>query len=113
MGCLIQMFTQLLGYFLWYLVLYPLLVTVTFLKDIGLIWSISFYVITHFMFLDTFIQDYRILITVLLLIPFVLKTLSFILRGINRYLIWSENRAEKKATKVRQKEEANNFYEQE
>lgn len=84
-----------------------------FLKDIGLIWSVSFYVITHFMFLDTFIQDYRILITVLLLIPFVLKMLAFILRGINRYLIWSENRAEKKAIKVRQKEEANNYHEQE
>jgi hypothetical protein len=111
MGCLIQLFTELLGYFLWYFVLYPLLIMFTFLKKIGLIWSIGFYVLSEFLFLDTFIQDYRILITILLLIPFVVQIIRGLIWSLDRFSLWQQNYAYKKVMKLKQKErEVNHFY---
>lgn len=104
MGCLIQIFFQLLTYFLWYFVLYPILVIFTYLRKTGLIWSVAFYVITAFFFLDTAVQDYRSLITAALLIPFVFKTLIFIVKTLDKLFTWFENRAEKKQMKLKRKE---------
>jgi len=73
MGCLAELIGWLLGNIIWYLFIYPILLIVSLLKRTGLIWSVSFYLITEFMFLDTFIQDYRTVITLFLLIPVVIK----------------------------------------
>ncbi|MGO2603321.1 MAG: hypothetical protein ACTH80_04495 [Alkalibacterium gilvum] len=111
MGCLIQIFFQLLTYFLWYFVLYPSLVFFTYLRKTGLIWSATFYVTTAFFFLDTAIQDYRILITAVLLIPFIIKTFIWIIKVLEKIFTWFENRAEKNELKLQQKEkEVNRFY---
>lgn len=111
MGCLAQLFIQLTVGLVWYVIINPLMTLFFILKDIGLIWSAGFYVLSEFLFLDTVVQDYRITITILLLIPFVLKVLAFMLRRLNRYMIWSENRAEKKELKLQRKEkEVNRFY---
>lgn len=115
MGCLIQLFIGILGEFLWFFVLNPIITILFFLKDIGLIWSIGFYVITHFLFLDTFVQDYRILITVLLLIPFIVKVIRQVSLTITRFSIWRENRRLKKNRNLEENdhysiEEDDNYY---
>lgn len=111
MGCLAQLFIQFTVGLVWYVIINPLMTLFFILKDIGLIWSVGFYVLSEFLFLDTFIQDYRTAITILLLIPFILKLFAFALRSLNRYLIWSGNRAEKKQMKLKRKEnEVNRFY---
>lgn len=106
MGCLFQLFGEILGYFLWYFVFNPIITVIFFLKDIGLIWSLSFYVITHYLFLDTFIQDYRMLITVLLLIPFMLKIIRQVSLTVTRFTMWREKR------RLRKKEvkQGDNYY---
>lgn len=77
-----------------------------FLKDIGLIWSVGFYVMTHYLFLDTFIQDYRMLFTVLLLIPFVFKVIRQVSLTVTRFTMWREKRRLKKE----RVEEGDNHY---
>lgn len=73
MGCLADLVGKLIGSVIWYLIIYPILLIFSLLKRTGLIWSVGFYLITDFMFLDTFIQDYRTIIALLLLIPVVIK----------------------------------------
>lgn len=102
MGCLIQMFFYVLSRFLWYIIINPIITILFFLKDIGLIWSISFYIITDFFFLNTFIQDYRILITVLLLLPVIIKIIKKISLIITRLSIWKESRRLKKNRKLKE-----------
>lgn len=51
---------------------------------------------THYLFLDTFIQDYRMLFTVLLLIPFVFKVIRQVSLTVTRFTMWQENRKLKK-----------------
>lgn len=108
-----QLFTRFAAGLIWYLFINPLMTIFFFLKDIGLIWSLGFYVLSEFLFLDTFIQDYRILITIVLFIPFVIKTIRGIYWSLERLSLWEQNRAFMKEKKLREKEEANNFYEQE
>ena len=110
MGCLIQLFIGTLGEFLWFFVFNPIITILFFLKDIGLIWSIGFYVITHYLFLDTFVQDYRIIITALLLIPFIIKVIRQVSLTITRFSMWRENRSLKKSKNLETKlEEKNHF----
>lgn len=73
MGCLLQIFFGFLARFLWYVILNPLLTLFFFLLDIGLIWSIGSYLIIELFFYGTAIHDYQLLITVILLIPFLIK----------------------------------------
>lgn len=113
MGCLIQLFIRILGEFLWFFVINPIITILFFLKDIGLIWSIGFYVITHYLFLDTFFQDYRIFITALLLIPFIIKVIRQLSLTITRFSMWRENRRLKKSKNLETKLEEKNYFKKE
>lgn len=111
MGCLAQLFIQLTVSLVWYIIINPLMTLFFILKDIGLIWSVAFYIITEFYFLDTVIQDYRVLITAVLLLPLIFKTVIFIIKVLDKIFTWFENRAEKKEMKLKRKErEVNHFY---
>lgn len=73
MGCLLHLFLQLLGHFIGIFIITPLFKIFFFLLDTGLVWSIGFYLITELFFFGTAIHDYQLLITVILLIPFLIK----------------------------------------
>ena len=117
MGCLIELFFWTLSRFIGYFIIVPLIHIYFFLKDTALIWSVSFYLITSFLFTDTLIQEYRTIITVLLLIPVVIKLIQKIKNTYLRFKHWKLKREIRKRTydmeinQMSTMEEDDNYYE--